>query len=125
MKGQPDDPSNPNRARPPKIEKNPENGAIKRMVDHFDQTVGPFLKQGTELSNSMREFLAYAFIAETGLKATECCLVSKPRSGGGMSWHYERHYSTDPVARKNMEAMEVEIKYLRKQLRDLTEGTDA
>lgn len=96
---------------------------IKRMVDNFDRTVGPFLRNDQPISNSMREFLAYCFIAETGIAAKDACIVSE-KIGGQQRWWFENRFPTEPAHRKHMMALEAENKFLKSKLRGFMEDAE-
>jgi hypothetical protein len=118
MSNEPDDPHNKLRKQPPRLKHDPEHGAIGKLVAEWDQAFAPFLKGSIDPPQAMREFMCYAFIAETNLKPSECALVTI-KQGDHMRYHFENKYPTDPDKNRVMKWMEIELNKAKAKIREL------
>lgn len=103
-RGQPDDPTNPLRRRPPRLEHDPEMTQIPQMMDNMrgfpDRE--ELLRKMRSKGEPLREFMMYAFIAETGLRASDVVLVTKRTphpdgKGERVEQYFRRRTAQDPV----------------------------
>ena len=116
--GEPDDPSNPNRIKPPKLTRDPEKGALEKLIGELARTILPNLRNNDPIPNTMREFLAYCFLSETGLMASEAMLVEHRSTHANgtpqVRYWYERRYPGDPVAENAMKYLEAQLRQMNK-----------
>ncbi len=120
---EPDDPSRPIHRKPPPIpqQQDPEFGAIERILAKYQKAIIG-VEQGFKLTNALKEFLLYAFIAETGHRPSECCLIQKVVNGpnGQESRFWFQHTSESPHSLSHalhnkdliIEALKLEIQVL-------------
>lgn len=124
MKGEPDDPTNPHRRRPPALgRKDPEHGSIARLVRQADNEMEA---TGGEMTNMMRDFMGMAFCAETNMKPSEIVLVNEDRPDGRTVCWFEPRGARDPKwqkenaeLRKVIDRQEDEIEALKSEILDL------
>lgn len=123
--GQPDDPANPNRARPPRLENNPDVGKLEALITDLARKVLPHIRAHEIIPNANREFMAYCFLAETGLMASEVVLVEEettvaPGHKRRKYW-YEQRYPSDPVHQNAMRYLEIQCREMAKANKKLAQ----
>lgn len=136
MTTQPDDPRNPRRPVPPRIDTAKEQVMeLRKMAACAEQLAGPIMLQNAQISEELRAWLLLCFCAETDLKPSQCQMVQQEINGKTF-WHFEKKESNDPVWQAECDAMkgtivsqtnvikkqQVEIDRLKQQLREARGG---
>lgn len=84
----------------------------------YDQTAEQIKELGPlqRMSRKMRGFLGYCFMAETGMLATEVCIVQKPgHTPGSMIYWFEKR-STVEAVRQRIDVLEAENRCLKAEI---------
>lgn len=73
---------------------------------------------GYELDKHMTAFMLYAFVAESGLRPSECSLIQMPTTDGGLEYFFMPRDAHERQ-RARVDELKDEIEALRQEIREL------